>query len=204
MSSAEDRELMLEIGSAVRNRSVPLHLAVQLTPDVLRVMWDGMELQWIQDLLLLMMHPGLLPIALTAAHLVASRLNNRIAFEWMAHGDAVMAGTELPIILITGIREMDHRATAFARESAPSERWLTLKYALLAVHNYAMLRVEEPGRTPDSLAWENGQVIRMANAAIWRALDSLDRLTRASIENALRALGPPTLEEIERSVRDFA
>jgi len=211
MSSAEEedraaghnRGLLLEIIGSIVERSVPLHLAVQLTPDALREMWVGMDLELLRDFLAARRHPGLLHVAMLSARLTAEEIfdvyGDPFALELVARAHAVIAGIEPTTVLLQRQRELTLRQKGHvAPGSRAAERLELLQFAGDAVMRFADLK---RSGTDAAEAAEDRFVIRSAQSVILRGLDYLGLTVlghpaRAQIEAALRALGPPTLEEI--------
>jgi hypothetical protein len=206
MSSAEDqrraaadnRELLLQIIGSIIEGSLPLHLAVQLTPEVLRAMWSDADLELWRDFLAVVRHPGLLSVAMLAARLTAEQIfeihGDPFALELVSRADDVVAGTELPQVLADRQREIFLRAKGLVIETRPRERLELLQFALGAALQFAGWRAigrEDPAEAMD--------VIRSSQSVILRGLDYLNNSARAQVEAALRALGPPTLEQIVRA-----
>ncbi len=114
-----------------------------------------------------------------------------LALQCMAHIEAVVAGREESDVLRACRLPLQRRAREFAIETGPRERLELLQHAMDAAMYWANQR--DAG---------SGSIAKSANSALLRADDYLTNSARAEIETALRALGPPTLEDIVRAAEE--
>jgi len=181
--------LLDEIFSAIDGGSVPLHLAVRLTPDRLERVWSFMVRYWNIDVLMSLRPPGLMQVAMTAAELVAERMAHTTE-HWLERAQAVIAGSEPPDVLRDYIRTCAEWMHIGSSEG--QDRWRLLQRALMMARDYAEQRALG---NADPVGW----VAPGAFGILHRAEDLLPPSAFEGVRRELDALGPPTLEGIVAS-----
>jgi hypothetical protein len=180
--------LLSEIFNAIDEHSVPLHLAVRLTPETLNQLWAYMMWAWDIDVLMAIRPVGLMQVAMSAAELIAERMEHTTE-HWLERAQAVIAGQEPPRVLDDYIRtcaEWMHHGS-----SEGADRWKVIQRALIMSRNYAEQRATG---NADPARWR--LVVAEAFGILFRAKDLLPAVAFEGVRRELDALGPPTLEDI--------
>jgi len=188
--SRAGRLLMAEVILAIHSGDLPLHLAVQMTPEAMASGWAALDLDTQRDLLESLKHLGLVQIALAAAARTAASLDSPDFAIAIADASLLLEHNE-PIF---GRRLVQAIAEAQAEERMwhgwegrlRARRLVVISRTLQAVQAY----------TDDVLSRVVfSRVAPYANQAIRHALEdrSNDELDLPAM---IRALGPPTLEQV--------
>jgi hypothetical protein len=182
------RLLMTEVILAIHSGELPLHLAVQITPEAMASGWAAIDLDTQRDLLESIEHPGLVRVALAAAAQMAELLGSDDADASIANALRVFEHREPPSGLVRAIasayamvQKEQERKTSYG---AICRRWGAIARTLQAVQVYTE-------------GFHPARAVAYASQAIRQALP--DR--PSSLPAMIHALGPPTLEQVFAAVQ---
>jgi hypothetical protein len=186
-----------ELCLAILRGVLPLHLAVEWSPEILRERWDlgtTVEQLFVRSRV---RHPGMVVLALDLAIKIADRLNDRLgsaqATAYIAEAIAVWEGRSPPETLeridqsIKRFSEwsLDSSERTYVERRAAATRWNQLGYALTAVRWQMANRHD--------LA---ANAAARAVGVIYTEASNRDDDLKREIEVRIRAMGPPTLVDV--------